>query len=271
MASGSAPEADLDGGEARDLAERDMVAAWWLVAEGAGVELHDDAGLRWFVSGADDRHLNAVLATRLDAADADERIEALLAALHARGVPFLWWVMPSARPGDLGSRLQARGLVAEDPWPGLTLEVDRLIEPAAVPGLEIRRVTDDAGYADYERTFAPIMSPSPAFTELLAIASRRIGFDADAPELHYVGYLDGEPVATASLITAGGAAGIYNVATVEVARGRGIGAAMTAAAVRAGAGRGLRVATLQASTMGRSVYERLGFRFTCDFVPYRFG
>lgn len=245
-----------------------MVAAWWLVAEGAGVELHDHKELRWFVSGADDRHLNAVLVTRLGA-DAEERIGDLLAELRGRGVPFLWWVMPSTRPDDLGARLQARGLVAEEPWPGMTLEVDRLIEPEAVAGLEIRRVTDDDGYAAYERTFAPIMSPSPAFTELLARASRRIGFGPDAPELHYVGYLDDEPVATVSLITAGGAAGIYNVATVERARGRGIAAAMTAAAVRAGAGRGLRVATLQASTMGRSVYERLGFVFTCDFVPFR--
>ena len=88
-------------------------------------------------------------------------------------------------------------------------------------------------------------------------------------KVHYVGYLDDEPVATASLITAGSAAGIYNVATVAAVRGRGIGAAMTAFAVRAGADRGMQVATLQASTMGRPVYERMGFEFVCDFVPYR--
>jgi ribosomal protein S18 acetylase RimI-like enzyme len=76
-------------------------------------------------------------------------------------------------------------------------------------------------------------------------------------------------VATVSLLTAGGAAGIYNVATIEAERGRGIGAAMTAAAIRHGAARGFTVATLQASTMGRPVYERLGFRFVCDLVPYR--
>jgi hypothetical protein len=44
---------------------------------------------------------------------------------------------------------------------------------------------------------------------------------------------------------------------------------MTAAAIRHGAGRGFTIATLQASTMGRRVYERLGFRFVCDLVPYR--
>ena len=75
-----------------------------------------------------------------------------------------------------------------------------------------------------------------------------------------------EPV---SLVTAGGAAGIYNVTTVEAARGRGIGAAMTVAAVRHGADLGFDLATLQASTMGRPVYERLGFEFVCDLLPYR--
>jgi predicted acetyltransferase len=87
--------------------------------------------------------------------------------------------------------------------------------------------------------------------------------------VHYVGYLNDDPVATASLIAAGGAAGIYNVATVIAARRRGIGAVMTAWAVRAGAARGMQVATLQASNMGRPVYERLGFEVVCDFVPYR--
>jgi ribosomal protein S18 acetylase RimI-like enzyme len=104
---------------------------------------------------------------------------------------------------------------------------------------------------------------------MLGDACRAIGFDQDAPEEHVIGLLDGTPVATASLMVAGGAAGIYNVVTLESVRRRGIGTAMTAAAVRRGAERGMELATLQASSMGRPVYERLGFRFVCDLVPYR--
>ena len=40
-------------------------------------------------------------------------------------------------------------------------------------------------------------------------------------------------------------------------------------AVGVGRERGMKVATLQASTMGRPVYERLGFRFVSDLLPYR--
>ena len=39
--------------------------------------------------------------------------------------------------------------------------------------------------------------------------------------------------------------------------------------MRHGAAKGMTVATLQASTMGRPVYERLGFEFVCDLFPYR--
>jgi ribosomal protein S18 acetylase RimI-like enzyme len=255
--------------DACDVVERDFVAAWWLIAEAGGSELHDSDGLRWFHTGLDEGYLNPVLATRLADVDAELRIDELLTELKGRGRSFVWWSTPSCRPAHLGEILATRGLVAEEAWPGMTMAIADLVEPPPVDGLEIRRVADAAGYDDYELTFAPILSPSPAFTRALRDASLRIGFADDAPEVHFVGYLRGEPVATTSLIMAGGAAGIYNVATVEASRGRGIGAALTAHAARFGGRRGLHTAALQASRMGRPVYERLGFRAACDLVPYR--
>jgi ribosomal protein S18 acetylase RimI-like enzyme len=260
------PEA---GDEACAIVERDFVAAWWLLATAGDHERRDEDGLRWYHSGADEPYANAVLVTHLADAHAHASIDRLLAELRGRGAPFIWWVMPSSRPVDLADRLSSRGLQAGGTWPGFALDIDALAPPRTVPGLEIRRVSDDATFARYVEVMAPILSPSEAFTAVFAEASRRIGFAPDADEQHFLGYLEGAPVATASLVLAGGAAGIYNVTTVEAARRRGIGAAVTAAAVRAGAERGMRIATLQASDMGRPVYESLGFRHVCDFVPYR--
>jgi ribosomal protein S18 acetylase RimI-like enzyme len=253
------------------VVERDFVAAWWLLADVGGHETHEADGVRWFHSGLDVAYLNAVMETHLTGLDAEGRIGELVDDLKGRGVPFVWWALPSSRPENLAAILGEQGLIAGDAWPGMAVPLADLIEPPEVDGLEIRRVSDEATYDTYESVFAPILSPGPAFTAALAAASRRIGFALDAPEVHFVGYLAGEPVATTSLITAGGAAGIYNVTTVESARGRGIGAALTAHAIRFGARRGLEVATLQASSMGRPVYERLGFRFACDLVPYQWG
>jgi ribosomal protein S18 acetylase RimI-like enzyme len=253
------------------IVERDFVAAWWLLADATDTERHDDGDLRWFHTGLGDYYLNSVLTTRLADDEADAVIEERLADLSSRGVPFASWVMPSAAPVDLAERLAARGLAGDAAWPAMAVAADAIVEPPPVEGLEIRRITTREELDDYIGVFAPILSPSQAFTDFLVRATERIGFGEDAPEEHFIGLVHGEPVATASLVTAGGAAGIYNVTIVEAARGRGIGAAITAAAVRHGAARGFTTATLQASVMGRPVYERLGFEFVCDFVPYRSG
>ena len=50
------------------------------------------------------------------------------------------------------------------------------------------------------------------------------------------------------------------VGTTEAARGRGAGAAITVAATNAAFDRGARLASLQASPMGESIYARLGYR-----------
>lgn len=249
--------------------ERDFVAAWWLLADAADVERQDDGSLRWYHSGLPDMHLNAVLTTHLEPDGADEAIGEMLARFRERGAPFIWWVMPSASPSDLADRLQAHGLVDDGRWPGYAIATDALADPPPVDGLEIRRVASAEDFDTYLGIYAPILSPSPAFTDLFVRVTKRVGLEEDAPEQHFIGLLHGEPVATVSLVTAGGAAGIYNVTTVEAARGRGIGAAMTVAAVRHGADLGFDLATLQASTMGRPVYERLGFEFVCDLLPYR--
>ncbi|MGH2844232.1 MAG: GNAT family N-acetyltransferase [Solirubrobacteraceae bacterium] len=75
----------------------------------------------------------------------------------------------------------------------------------------------------------------------------------------YLGELDGEPVATGIGIRLNEHVGIFNVATLPARRRRGYGAAITARAVRDGFQQGARLAWLQSSTDGYSVYERLGF------------
>lgn len=249
--------------------ERDFIAAWWLLAEATDAKRRDDPTLRWFRTGRPEAYTNHVLVTRLSEADADATIDRLTAVMGRDGVPFVWWVMPSFSPSDLGARLERHGLVRDGTWPAHALSIPELVEPPTVPGLEIRRVANGSDLDAYLGIVGQTLSPSAAFTGFLGDACRAIGFDQDAPEEHVIGLLDGTPVATASLVVAGGTAGIYNVATLEAARRRGIGAALTAAAVRRGAERGMALSTLQASTMGRPIYERLGFRFVCDLVPYR--
>jgi GNAT superfamily N-acetyltransferase len=87
-----------------------------------------------------------------------------------------------------------------------------------------------------------------------------LGFATDRPLCHYVGRLDGKPVACVALFFAEGVASVQYVVTLSAFRRQGIGAAMTLAALREARTQGYRVAVLTSSPFGYNIYHRLGFR-----------
>jgi predicted GNAT family acetyltransferase len=90
----------------------------------------------------------------------------------------------------------------------------------------------------------------------------------DSPVRTVVARLDGRLVASAQGIDVGAAVAIYNVATLEEARGRGIGAAVTMAVVREAMAGGARFGVLESSAMGHAVYQRIGFRDIASLRVY---
>jgi GNAT superfamily N-acetyltransferase len=83
-----------------------------------------------------------------------------------------------------------------------------------------------------------------------------------------LGTIDGEPVGTSGLFRAHGLAGVYSVATVPAARGKGVGAALTWAAALLGGAEGLSTSILQASEAGTPVYERMGYRTAARYRQF---
>ena len=84
----------------------------------------------------------------------------------------------------------------------------------------------------------------------------------------YLGTAGGRPVCTSALCATGPVAGIYWVATLADARGRGFGEVITWSAVRGGIALGCRFASLQASALGRPVYERMGFATPLHYLCF---
>jgi GNAT superfamily N-acetyltransferase len=160
--------------------------------------------------------------------------------------------------------LAATGL--ETSTPGMVafpIDHDAIVEQAP-PELEIRRVTDAAGIDAHRRVVTVGFGSDPA----VAIGTACLSL-LDRPEcMVYVGYADGDPVVSGLSWRTGRTMGVFSIATIESARRRGYGAAMTARVITDGVAAGCDAAALQASSMGRPIYERLGFRTVVRYVVY---
>lgn len=198
-----------------------------------------------------------------------ERIQSVVAYFTAHRQPFFWWVGPSATPTDLGARLAAAGFTYLGDGPGMAADLyaldERLPRP---PGLTIVAVADERTLRDWaELAGAGYGEPAPVRQARYDV-HLALGLSTDLPLLRYVAYLEGQAVAMSALFLGAGVAGIYEVATAESARRKGIGAAITLAPLYRARELGYRIGVLQASEMGTPLYTRLGFRQVCTFSLY---
>ncbi|MET7670443.1 GNAT family N-acetyltransferase [Micromonospora luteifusca] len=91
--------------------------------------------------------------------------------------------------------------------------------------------------------------------------------DAD-PITGYLAELSGRPVGTGLGVRTVGVVGVFNITVVPSARGRGLGRLVTEAVVRDGIAAGADAAYLQASAMGRPLYESMGFRLVENWTVF---
>jgi ribosomal protein S18 acetylase RimI-like enzyme len=223
----------------------------------AGGTVHDEDGLLLFAGGHPlPVSCNAVMRTGgdLPAGEVRRRADAFFGA-RRRGYTV---TIRAHADADLRAPENVTGLVEFFDSPAMVL-LERLTDAVPPPGMTLRRVESGADAA--------------AFAEVMGAAYASLGMpDGVAPAIlgpavltapHFVTFLvrlgDGTPVAGAMCVLTHGVAGVYWVGTVPAARGRGLAELCTRAAGNAGFDMGARVAALQASVMGESVYRRMGY------------
>jgi ribosomal protein S18 acetylase RimI-like enzyme len=262
----------LRGGSADDLIA--AVEANWRACVGAfglapSVAIRDDHEVFWFLTGLPDATFNSIMYANLGPGRIDAVVGELYELRAAHGVPMNWLIGPTSRPPDLAAQLLARGFTHRvDLTPMTRSLVSSLPEVDPVPGFTIERVADSAALTEWIDAELRGFETDGEMAAGLAAMRRGMGLWPRIPTRYFLGRLDGEPVATASLLLAGGIAGIYDISTVPEARRRGIGTFMTVAMLHEARALGFETAFLQPSEMGEPLYRRLGFRVCCVCSVY---
>jgi GNAT superfamily N-acetyltransferase len=229
-------------------------------------EVTRDGGVVTILTGLPFDWFNQILVERDEVTPAG--VQAAVATAREHGDPFVVRLrdgiddrlIPVLTRAGLGPAGEGTSIPAMAAFP-----IDHGVIAAQAPaGLEIRPVTDAAGIDVHRETVTAGFGSHPA-----------VAWGTACPDLLdrpgcvvYVGYADGAPVVSGLGWRTGRTIGVYSIATIESARRRGYGAAMTARVVADGVAGGCDVAVLQASEMGRPIYERLGFRAVVGYVAY---
>ncbi len=125
-------------------------------------------------------------------------------------------------------------------------------------GFAIREVDGPAALEAFKRVFVQTYEIPAWAGQAWVDATLEFGIGA-TPWRMFVGWLDGEAVATSMLFNGGGFASVYAVATLPKAQHRGIGAAITLSPLLSARKEGHRHAVLFSTEAGYNVYRRLGF------------
>ena len=224
-------------------------------------EVRERGGILIAATGLPVAMLNNAFVTR-PLADAATLVSEAVDFFDSRHLPFLVRVRESVDEQSERAA-EAIGLQHRDLVPGMALHPlpDALPEHAR---LEIRRVVDMDSLVQYAEVLAAGFGMPPKLGRAFAAP----GLLALPGVSFYTGFVDREPVATSALFMSNRVAGVYNVATLDAYRRRGFGQAMTWHAVEDGMEADCLIASLQASDMGRPVYERMGFRTVCKYKTY---
>jgi RimJ/RimL family protein N-acetyltransferase len=228
---------------------------------GAAIEVGDG----WFFGAGTPSHPVACnTAFRADDdLDAAELLAAALAFFGERGRGFSLWVRSGPEDRDLVGAAEASGFRCVYEMPEMLLH-GRAEERPLPDGVELRRLTSPEQAEDYWRVAGPAYTSIGFPPEMFASYRNHEGLMAENL-VAFLAYLDGEPVSIAMTIVTHGVAGIYWVGSLEAARGKGLGRAVTTAATNAGFDLGADVASLQASPMGKPIYEAMGYETAFDY------
>jgi GNAT superfamily N-acetyltransferase len=235
-----------------------LARAWEINARAVGGTVQRIDGLVLALTEIADPQLNVALVER-----APEDPPAALGAAKRTFADYGFRIgldLPRGRHPDVERAAAALGMVVGVSRPGMAATVSTLAPATPPPGVEISTLSLDDDLEELWDMQATVFGMrSDVVRAYLAPSLLRVPGIAC-----FVARLDGRAVSSSLAIEIDESVGVFGVATLPDARGRGVGTAITAAAVDWARDRA-DLAWLQASEDGRRVYERIGFEVVSDW------
>ena len=211
---------------------------------------------------------NSVILSRQDPETIEVALGLAMECTKDNGVPVLWRVGPLAESAELRARLENAGLQPGDPQPAMLADLSELPPRPRIEGLVIGTAVGPEERRTWGQLTIAAFEMDGKLGDAMGACEATIPEGLFEDHLRFTAYLEGKPVAVSSLVMTDDIAGVYAVATLPQARKRGIGTAMTLHAMTEGLQRGAKMATLQATPMGRPIYESIGFQKLFDYQTY---
>lgn len=214
-------------------------------------------GARWvLMPEAPFPRFNHASRIRISESDVDALIQTCRTFFRQQGLPVCsLMVTPATRPSDLGARLYRLGFTSE-PNPVMLWDGTPVLPENAYVRVELApRNQQRLVFELIRRVFFP-----QATAQTVEAGRRGVTISYELGAFNYVAYWGNCPAGAGMLFCHEGMGGIYNMCTLPEFRGRGVATAILAAALRDALALGCTHVGLTPTSMGRPLYERLGFR-----------
>jgi len=212
-----------------------------------------------------DDTFNTAIGARFNEESARERVAHVMGLFEGR--PFAWWVSPSDCPSTLHSLLKAAGLRAKEEDIGMSLDVDTFTFARSKRELSIARACDVDGMKRFAILFESIGGLADGYEQLFRYFPPILQ-EKEAPVEVYIGSLKERAIAAALLVTGGGGSSLQCLMVDPAYRKMGYGRDMAISLILRAQEKGTKWLFLQSSSMGKGLYQQLGFRPLCRFVEY---
>jgi GNAT superfamily N-acetyltransferase len=216
----------------------------------------DRFGARWvLMPEAPFPRFNHASRIRIPATEVDDLVAAARTYFRGQGLPICaFMVTPATEPFDLGPRLYRMGFTSEtNPvmlWGGTPVDPpNKAVRVELAPPEQSALV-----FGLLRRVFFPHSTD-----QTLETGRRGVTVSYAIGARNYVAYLGNRPVGAGMLFCRGGMGGIYNMCTMPECRGRGVATAILARILADAPALGCSYVGLTPTSMGRPLYERLGF------------